>query len=157
MSIEAKRKVKKIIFSAPEKKEKWLVCIRLPSDIRGKLKDQAKKEYKGRGKQSSLVEDSVKYYLYTCSQINWANYEKDEGYIELIDDINEGLGQGPLENATQVFFSPETKEAILEIEKKIKLTRPLMKDVRTGLIRKAVSIRLSIGDKKFFDSIMDME
>lgn len=31
-----------------------------------------------------------------------------------------------------------------------------MKDVRTGLIRKAVSIRLSLGDKSFFDSIMDM-
>ena len=104
-----------------------------------------------------MVEDAVKYYLYTCAQINWANYEKDGDYIELIDDINEGLGQGPLGNASQVFFSPETQEAILEIEKKIKLTRPLMKDVRTGLIRKAVSIRLSIGDKKFFDSIMDME
>lgn len=157
MSIEAKRKVKKIIFSLPEKKEKWLVCIRFPSDVRKKLKEQAINDYKGRGKQSSLIEDAVKYYLYTCSKINWANYEKDEDYIELIDDINEGLNQGPLENASQVFFSPETKEAILEIEKKIKLTRPLMKDVRTGMIRKAVSIRLSIGDRKFFDSIMDME
>lgn len=157
MSLEIKRKAKKIIFSTPEKKEKWLVCIRFPSDIRNKLKAQAKNDYKGRGKQSSLVEDAVKYYLYTTSNINWANYEKDGDYIELIDDINEGLGQGPLGNASQVFFSPETKEAILEVEKKIKLTRPLMKDVRTGLIRKAVSIRLSIGDKKFFDSIMNME
>jgi hypothetical protein len=157
VSIEEKRKVKKMIFSSPEKKEKWLVCIRFPDDVRRKIKNQAKSDYKGRGKQSSLVEDAVKYYLYTCSKINWANYEKDEDYIELIDDINEGLVQGPLGNASQVFFSPETKNSILEIEKKIKLTRPLMKDVRTGLIRKAVSIRLSIGDKKFFDAIMNMD
>ena len=75
----------------------------------------------------------------------------------MIDDINEGLNQGPLENATQVFFTPEIKEKILEIEKKIKLTKPLMRDVRTGLIRKAVSIRLSLGDKAFFDSVMNME
>ena len=157
MPVDAKRKVKKMIFTSPEKKEKWLVCIRFPSDVRSKLKVQATNDYKGRGKQSSLVEDAVKYYLYTASNINWANYEKDEDYIELIDDIYEGLGQGPLGNASQVFFSPDTKDKILELEKKIKLTRPLMKDVRTGLIRKAVSIRLSIGDKKFFDSIMAMD
>ena len=157
MIVESKRRVKKIIFKVPEKKEKWLVCIRFPTDIRIKLKDQAAKDYEGRGKQSILIEDAVKYYLYTCSEIKWADYQKDLNYAELIDDINEGLNQGPLENATQVFFTPEIKEKILEIEKKIKLTKPLMRDVRTGLIRKAVSIRLSLGDKAFFDSVMNME
>lgn len=156
MTLVKKRKVKKLMFSAPEKNEKWLVCIRFPTDVRQKLKDQADKEYKGRGKQSLLVEDAVKYYLHTCSDIKWVNYEKDLDYAELIDDIYEGLNQGPLENATQVFFSSGTKEKILEIEKKIKLINPLMKDVRTGLIRKAVSIRLSLGDKSFFDAIMNM-
>ena len=150
------RKVRKIIFKAPEKKEKWLVCIRFPTDIRIKLKEQSEKDYQGRGKQSALIEDSVKYYLYTCADIKWADYEKDMDYAELIDDINEGLNQGPLENATQVFFSSQTKLKILELEKKIKLANPLMKDVRTGLIRKAVSIRLSLGDKAFFDAIMGM-
>ena len=150
------RKVKKIIFKAPEKKGKWLVCVRFPTDIRIKLKAQSEKDYEGRGKQSALIEDAVKYYLYTCSNIKWADYERDMDYAELIDDINEGLNQGPLENATQVFFSTETKLKILELEKKIKLTNPLMKDVRTGLVRKAVSIRLSLGDKAFFDSVMSM-
>ena len=154
MEIETKRKIKKMIFSAPEKKEKWLVCIRFPTDIRINLKIQAEKEYQGRGKQSALVEDAVKYYLYTCASIKWVDYERDTDYAELIDDIYEGLNQVPLENATQVFFSAETKNKILEIEKKIKLTNPLMKDVRTGLIRKAVSIRLSLGDKAFFDAVM---
>lgn len=156
MTIETKRKIKKIIFSAPEKKEKWLVCIRFPTDIRIKLKKQSEKDYKGRGKQSLLVEDAVKYYLFTCSHIKWADYEKDHDYAELIDDIHEGINQSPLENATQVFFTPETKSKILEIEKRIKLTNPLIKDVRTGLIRKAVSIRLSLGDKSFFDKVMSM-
>lgn len=154
--LNERRKVKKLMFSPPEKNDKWLVCIRFPTDIRDKLKKQAEKEYKGRGKQSALVEDAVKYYLYSCSDIKWANYEKDSDYAELIDDIYEGINQSPLENATQVFFSPKTKDAILELEKKIKLINPLMKDVRTGLIRKAVSIRLSLGDKSFFDSIMSM-
>jgi hypothetical protein len=157
MAEEQKRKVRKIIFKAPEKKDKWLVCIRFPTDIRIKLKEQANKDYEGRGKQSALVEDSVKYYLYTCADIKWTDHQKDLDYAELIDDINEGLNQGPLENATQVFFTPETKSRILELETKIKLTNPLMKDVRTGLIRKAVSIRLSLGDKSFFDSVMNME
>ena len=133
------------------------MCIRFPTDIRIKLKEQANKDYEGRGKQSALVEDSVKYYLYTCADIKWTDHQKDLDYAELIDDINEGLNQGPLENATQVFFTPETKLRILELETKIKLTNPLMKDVRTGLIRKAVSIRLSLGDKSFFDSVMNME
>lgn len=150
-----KRKSKKLFFALPQKKEKWLVCIRFPRDIKEKLKVQADKEYSGRGKQSLLIEDAVKYYLYTLAEIKWAEYEKDLDYCELIDDIYEGLNQGPLENATQVFFTEETKNQILELEKKIKLTKPLMKDVRTGLIRKAVSIRLSLGDKAFFDSIMN--
>lgn len=151
-----KRKTKKLFFQTPQKKEKWLVCIRFPKDIKEKLKKQADTDYKGRGKQSVLIEDAVKYYLFTLSEINWADYEKDPDYAELVDDIFEGLNQAPLEGATQVFFSEETKNRILEIEKKIKLTKPLMKDVRTGLIRKAVSIRLSLRDKAFFDSIMSM-
>lgn len=150
-----KRKPKKLYFAAPQKKEKWLVCIRFPTDIKEKLKRQAEIDYSGRGKQSLLVEDAVKYYLYTLSDIKWAEYEKDLDYAELIDDIYEGLNQGPLEGATQVFFTEETKNKILDIEKKIKLTKPLMKDVRTGLIRKAVSIRLSLGDKTFFEAIME--
>ena len=151
-----KRKSKKLFFQEPRKKEKWLVCIRFPKDVKEKLRKQAEKDYKGRGKQSLLIEDAVKYYLFTLADIKWADYEKDLDYFELIDDILEGLNQAPLEGATQVFFTEETKNRILEIEKKIKLTKPLMKDVRTGLIRKAVSIRLSLGDKMFFDSIMNM-
>jgi len=149
------RKTKKLFFATPQKKEKWLVCIRFPTDIKEKLKKQADFDYKGRGKQSLLIEDAVKYYLYTISDIKWGDYERDSDYAELIDDIYEGLNQGPLEGATQVFFTEETKTKILDIEKKIKLTKPLMKDVRTGLIRKAVSIRLSLGDKSFFDAIMN--
>ena len=156
VDIEIKRKIKKMIFTAPDKKEKWLVCIRFPADIRMKLKAQAEKDYQGRGKRSALIEDAVKYYLYTCSSIKWVDYERDADYAELIDDIYEGLNQGPLESATQVFFSSETKIKILELEKKIKLANPLMNDVRTGLIRKAVSIRLSLGDKSFFDAVMSM-
>ena len=152
-----KKKSKKLFFQTNPKKAKWLVCIRFPKDIKLKLKSQAEKDYQGRGKQSLLVEDAVKYYLYTLSDIKWTEYEKDYDYAELIDDIHEGLSQAPLEGATQVFFTNETKNKILELEKKIKLTKPLIKDVRTGLIRKAVSIRLSLGDKAFFDSIMSMQ
>ncbi len=152
-----KPKSKKLFFKVAPKKEKWLVCIRFPKDIKEKLKTQAENDYSGRGKQSSLIEDAVRYYLYTLSDIKWTEYEKDLDYLELIDDIYEGLNQAPLEGATQVFFTDETKNKILEIEKKIKLTKPLMRDVRTGLIRKAVSIRLSVGDKSFFDSIMNMD
>lgn len=150
-----KRKSRKLFFTVPQKKEKWLVCIRFPTDIKEKLRKQAEKDYTGKGKQSKLVDDAVNYYLYTLSEIKWGEYEKDPDYAELIDDIYEGLNQEPLEGATQVFFTEETKNKILEIEKKVKLTKPLMKDVRTGLIRKAVSIRLSLGDKMFFDSIMN--
>lgn len=157
MNVVARSKMRKLRFSAPEKQEKWMVCVRFPRDIKEKLNQQAKQDYSGRGKQSLLVEDAIKYYLYTLNHIKWGEYERDLDYAELIDDIYEGLNQGPLENATQVFFSQETKNKILELEKKIKLTSPLMHDVRAGLIRKAVSIRLSIGDKAFFDSIMNSE
>lgn len=149
-------KTKKLYFNPPKKEQKWLVNIRFPLDIREKLKLQSEKDYKGRGKQSLLIEDAVKYYLYTISTIRWAEYEKDADYIELIDDIYEGINQKPLGGATQVFFSNEVKEKIIELEKKIKLTNPLIRDVRTGLIRKAVSIRLTLGDKQFFDSIINM-
>ncbi|WP_040535439.1 hypothetical protein [Legionella drancourtii] len=151
-----KRKIRRIIFKVPEKKDKWMICIRFPSDIRSQLKEQSEKDYEGRGKQSILIEEAIKYYLYTCSEIKWADYQKDLDYAELIDDINEGLNQRDLGNATQVFISHETKIRLLELEKKIKLTAPLMKDVRTGLIRKAVSIRLSLGGKEFFESVMSI-
>jgi len=154
---KTKKKSKKLFFSTPQKREKWMVCIRFPTDIKMKLKMQAEKDYVGRGKQSQLIEDAVKYYLYTLNDIKWADYQKDLDYAELIDDIHEGLNQGPLEGATQVFFTPELQDKILEIEKKVKLSNPLIRDVRTGLIRKAVSIRLSLGDKTFFDSIMKNE
>lgn len=151
---KTKKKSKKLFFSVPQKREKWMVCIRFPTDIKKKLKIQAEKDYVGRGKQSQLIEDAVKYYLYTLNDIKWADYQKDLDYAELIDDIHEGLNQSPLEGATQVFFTPDIQDKILEIEKKVKLSNPLIRDVRTGLIRKAVSIRLSLGDKTFFDSIM---
>lgn len=151
-----KRNTKKLIFKAPQKKKKWLVCVRLPIDIKEKLKSQSEKDYKGRGKQSQLVEDAIRYYLHTVSEIKWTDYEKSLDYAELIDDINEGLSQKPLMNATQIFLSDETMVKILDLEKNIKLTKPLMRDVRIGLIRKALSIRLSLGDKAFFDSIMSL-
>ncbi|HFS5640428.1 TPA: hypothetical protein ACT9LC_000659 [Legionella pneumophila] len=40
-------------------------------------------------------------------------------YAELIDDIFEGLNQAPLEGAAQIFFTEETKNRILEVEKKL--------------------------------------
>ena len=150
-----KKKSKKLVYKSPVKAEKWMVCIRFPLDIKIKLKSQADHDYSGRGKQSMLVEDAVKYYIHTVSDINWADYAKDLDYAELIDDINEGLNQRPLAGASQVFFSHETKKLILDLEKRIKLTKPEMRDVRAGLIRKAVSIRLSLGDKDFFDAIID--
>lgn len=156
MGLERK-KTRKLVFKTPEKNDKWMVCVRFPLDLKLKLRVQAEEEYYGRGKQSQLIEDAVKYYLFTISNINWVDHERDLDYAELIDDINEGLNQKPLGNATQVFFSGPVKKEILELEKKIKLTRPMMRDVRTGLIRKAVSIRLSLGDKEFFDSIMGKE
>jgi hypothetical protein len=155
MITSSNRKIRKIVFTVPEKSKKWIINVRFPTDIRIKLKAQAENDYEGRGKQSLLIEDAINYYLYTCSNIKWADYQRDQDYAELIDDIYEGLNQRPLEGATQVFLSEETKNRLLELEKKIKLINPLMKDVRTGLIRKAVSIRLSIGDKAFFDSVMN--
>jgi predicted transcriptional regulator len=154
---DEKKKTKKLYYSPPKQSKKWMVNIRFPLDIRNKLKAQAEKDYSGRGKQSILIEDAVTYYLYTIADLKWADYEKDQDYAELIDDIHEGINQKPLGGATQVFFSETIKDRILDIEKKIKLTNPLIKDVRTGLIRKAVSIRLTLGDKSFFDSIMGME
>lgn len=148
-------KIKILKFKPQQEQTKWRVCIRFPTDIKKNLQKQSVLDYSGRGKQSALIEDAVKYYLHTCEDIKWSDYQKDLGYAELIDDIHEGLNQSPLENATQVFLTPETKEKLLEIEKKIKLANPMISDVRTGLIRKAVSIRLSIGDKRFFDAVME--
>lgn len=154
---ELKKKTKKLFYVKHKKIDKWLVCVRFPTDIKKKLKMQADKDYGGRSKQSSLIEDAIKYYLFTISNIKWADYDKDLDYAELVDDIHEGLSQRPLEGATQIFLSNETKIKVLELEKKLKLANPLIKDVRTGLIRKAVSIRLSLGDKSFFDSIINMD
>lgn len=155
--IDYGRKIKKLTFKAPQKSEKWMVSIRFQKGIKKKVKELAEKDYKGRGKQSLLIEDAVKYYLFTLKDIKWADYQRDYDYAELIDDIFEGIHQAPLDTASQVFFSLDTKNKILEVEKKIKLTNPLMNDVRVGIIRKAVSIRLSIGDRAFFDSIMEID
>jgi hypothetical protein len=149
-----KQIIRKLFFKLPEKNEKWMVSIRFPKGVKNKVRDLANIYYKGRGKQSILIEDAVKYYLYTLKDIKWFDYQRDYDYAELLDDIREGINQESLDNASQIFFSMDTKNKILDLEQKIKLLNPLMNDVRVGLIRKAVSIRLSIEDKAFFDEIM---
>lgn len=37
---------------------------------------EAEKDYQGRGKQSLLIEDAVKYYLFTISNLKWTEYER---------------------------------------------------------------------------------
>ena len=149
-----KRKIKKIIFKPKEKVEKQRVCIRFPKDIKLKLKERGDKDYSGRGKQSRFVEDAIKYYLFTTESINWQDFERDSDYGELIDDINEGLYQSNLGEPTQVFLTSETIDELTKLETRVILSKPTLRDARTGLIRKAVSIRLSIDSKSFFDSII---
>lgn len=147
------RRIKKITFSSKKRSEKQRICIRLPIDIRAELKERSNNDYKGRGKQSLLVEDAILYYLFCSKSINWEDYQRDSDYAELIDDINEGLNQKNLGEPTQIFLSKETVDKLTELETKILLSKPTMRDARTGLIRKAISIRLNIS-KEFFDGIM---
>ena len=137
-----------------EKIEKKRICVRFPKDIKLKLKKRAEKEYLGRSKQSLLIEDALNYYMYSMEDINWAEYEKSNDYIELIDDIQEGLNQKNLAGATQFFITHTTLKKLVELEGRILLTKPTMTDIRAGLVRKAVAIRLSIDSKEFFDSLM---
>tara|TARA_B110000908_G_C9931038_1_gene303943 strand:+ start:144 stop:608 length:465 start_codon:yes stop_codon:yes gene_type:complete len=152
-----KKKMKKIVFKAKVKAEKQRICIRFPEDTKLKLKERAEKDYKGRGKQSELVEDAIKYFLYCAQSVNWQNYEKDTDYLELIDDISEGLNQSNLGSPTQVFLTTETVEKLTQLETRVILSKPSLRDSRTGLIRKAVSIRLSIESKGFFDNLMSLD
>lgn len=94
----------------------WLVCIRFPKDVKEK---NFVNKLKSIIREEESNEDAVKYYLYTLSDIKWSDYEKDLDYAELIDDIFEGLNQPPLEGAAQIFFTEETKNRILEVEKKL--------------------------------------
>ena len=73
---------------------------------------------------------------------------------ELVDDIIEGLNQKDLSGANQIVLSNIVLRDLAELEMRVRLTRPLMNDVRTGIIRKAISIRLIAGDKEWFDSIV---
>lgn len=147
-------RIKKIVFKPKQDEEKKRICIRFPKDIKSKLKQRSDSDYQGRGKQSRFVEDAIKYYLFCTESINWQDYERDSDYAELIDDINEGLNQSNLAGATQVFISSEAIEQLTKLETRIILSKPTLRDARTGLIRKAVSIRLSIDSKQFFDEIM---
>ncbi len=149
------RKIKKIVFKSVQKIGKHRVCVRLPEETKVKLKERASGEYSGRSKQSRMVEDAIKYYLFTKKDINWQEYQRDNDYAELVDDITEGLNQKNLSGANQIFLSDEILRSLAELEMRVRLTKPLMQDVRTGIIRKAVSIRLSAGDKEWFDSIME--
>lgn len=138
-----------------EKVEKKRICVRFPKDIKLKLKKRAEKEYTGRSKQSLLIEDALNYYMYTMQDINWAEYEKSNDYLELMDDIQEGLNQQNLVGATQFFITPTTLTKLVELERRVLMTKPTMTDIRAGIVRKAVTIRLSIDSKDFFDSLME--
>lgn len=134
--------------------EKKRICVRFPKDLKLKMKKRAEKEYMGRSKQSLLIEDALNYYIYSMKDINWAEYERSNDYIELIDDIQEGLNQKNLAEPTQFFITHTTLKNLVVLEGRILLTRPTMTDIRAGLVRKAVAIRLSIDSKEFFDSLM---
>lgn len=149
-----RKKIRKIVFKPIEKLSKHRVCIRLPEEIKLKLKSRSAEEYSGRSKQSRMVEEAIKYYIFTKKDINWQEYQRDNDYAELVDDIIEGLNQKDLSGANQIFLSNIVLRDLAELEMRVRLTRPLMNDVRTGIIRKAISIRLSAGDKEWFDSIM---
>lgn len=148
------RKIKKIVFKPIEKLGKHRVCVRLPEETKRQLKTRASEEYPGRSKQSRMVEDAIKYYIFSKKDINWQEYQRDNDYAELVDDIIEGLNQKNLSGANQIFLSDSILRDLAELEMRVRLTKPLMNDVRTGIIRKAISIRLSAGDKEWFDSIM---
>jgi hypothetical protein len=149
------RRIKKIIFE-PKKKppEKQVISIRFTDKIKKLLKDRANIDYSGRGKISSLVNDALRYYLFCAESINWGMYEKDADYIELLDDINEGVNQKDLIEPTKIFVEQAVYESLVKLENRLRLTEPNLRDVRAGLIRKAVSIRLSIESKAFFDNVM---
>lgn len=138
-----------------EKIDKKRICVRFPKDIKLKLKKRAEKEYSGRSKQSELIEDAINYYIFSMKDINWAEYEKSNDYIELIDDIQEGLNQKNLVDATQFFITHATLKKLVELEGRVFLTKPTLTDIRAGIVRKAVAIRLSIDSKEFFDSLME--
>lgn len=142
------------VKSKKDKVEKKRICVRFPKDIKVKLKKRAEKEYSGRSKQSLLIEDALNYYMYTMQDINWAEYEKSNDYLELMDDIQEGLNQPNLAGATQFFITHATLKKLVELERRVLMTKPTMTDIRAGLVRKAVAIRLSIDSKEFFDSLM---
>lgn len=152
-----KRKPKKIVFKTKEVVEKQRICVRFTKDMKELFSARANKDYVGRGKQSQLAEDAINYYLFCQNSINWTEYERDNDYLELIDDIHEGLNYKNLGPATQIFISPETYEKLTRLETRVIMSKPELRDARTGIIRKAISIRLSIENKAFFDDVMAME
>lgn len=124
-------------------KIKQRVCVRLDKKIKTSISLLAKKNYEGRGKISRLIEEALTCYLYSLNDIDWDNFEEDESYAEVINELVVSENQMNLAEPSQLFFEYHTVSKLARYEFLIKSTHPCIRDVRTALIRQSVSTYLS--------------
>lgn len=132
-----------LYFKRPTKlsnsNEKWKHSIRLPVNLLERMREVAKKEYKGNSKISQFAEEALRNYLAReqVTDIDWDDPMHDLWYSELVSDIKAGSRMGTLAGPTKLFFSQHTRQKLIDLEIKLKVANPLLDNVRSNTIRRA--------------------
>ena len=128
------------------------ITIRVPSKLWLSIQNKAKREYKGRGKQSQLTNEAVHYFLKSSSvdSIDWSNSSDDYTLVNLLTQIKLGAMMKDLgSNPVQVMIDNHLMDKIIDLEVNIINSRK-MADVRIkpALIRMALS-QWMYADRRF--------
>ena len=127
------------------------ITIRVPDKLWASIQDKAKVEYKGRGKQSQLVNEALEHFFKSTSvdDIKWDNLADDYVLINLLTQIKLGANMKNIgSNPVQANIDISLMNKLIDLELNIKGSRKMLDiHIKPAIIRMALSQWLYV-DKK---------
>lgn len=128
------------------------ITLRVPDKLWISLQKKAKSEYLGRGKQSQLVNEALRYFFDSASieSINWGNSTDDYVLINLLTQVKLGATMKNLGcNPVQASIDKVLMDKLIDLELNIKGAR-IMLDVhiKPAILRIALS-QWMYADRRF--------
>ena len=132
------------------------ITLRVPDRLWASIQEKARNEYKGRGKQSQLVNEALEHFFISASvdDINWSNSSDDYALINLLTQIKLGammknIGSNPVQANIDVYLM----DKLIDLELNIKSSRKMLDvHIKPAVIRMALS-QWMYADRKFLKDI----
>lgn len=132
------------------------ITIRVPDKLWTSIQEKARSEYKGRGKQSRLVNEALEHFFLSASvdDINWIDSSNDYALINLLTQIKLGammknIGANPVQANIDIHLI----EKLINLELNIKGSRKMLDVyIKPAVIRMALS-QWMYADRSFLKGV----